>query len=78
LLEDGEYIPAMGEWGLLMMFASRINEALVYVGGTPLKGWLWSSTEYSQNYAWVVYFNDGNTGIYSKYISGSVRAVAAF
>lgn len=78
LLENGEYIPAMGEWGLLMMFASRINEALVYVGGTPLKGWLWSSTESSQGYAWGVNFDGGNTTSISKYSSGSVRAVAAF
>lgn len=78
LLENGEYIPAMGEWGLLMMFASRINEALVYVGGTPLKGWLWSSTEYSQPYAWYVDFDGGYTNNYYKSYSGSVRAVAAF
>lgn len=70
----------MGEWGLLMMFASRINEALVYVGGTPIKGWLWSSTEYSQYDAWYVGFNDGATYGYGngKCGSGSVRAVAAF
>lgn len=78
LLENGEYIPAMGEWGLLMMFASRINEALVYVGGTPLKGWLWSSTENSRSFAWVVGFVDGNTLSNYKYSSYSVRAVAAF
>lgn len=78
LLENGEYIPAMGEWGLLMMFASRINEALVYVGGTPIKGWLWSSTEGSQYGAWYVGFNDGYTGVNGKGNSGSVRAVAAF
>lgn len=78
LLENGEYIPAMGEWGLLMMFASRINEALVYVGGTPLKGWLWSSTENSQPYAWYVDFDGGYANNYYKSYSGSVRAVAAF
>lgn len=78
LLEDGEYIPAMGEWVLLMMFASRINEALVYVGGTPIKGWLWSSTESSQYGAWLVYFYDGNTDGSGKCYSTSVRAVAAF
>ena len=62
-----------------MMFASRINEALVYVGGTPIKGWLWSSTEHSQYNAWLVYFGDGYTYHYTgKYHSDSVRAVAAF
>lgn len=78
LLKDDEYIAAMGEFACLMMFASTINEALEYVGGTPLKGWYWSSTELSQNYAWGVGFSDGGTNSYSKYYSGSVRAVAAF
>ncbi|MCM1440748.1 MAG: DUF1566 domain-containing protein, partial [Roseburia sp.] len=40
--------------------------------------WYWSSTEYSQNFAWYVNFSSGHTSNYSKYYSGSVRAVAAF
>ena len=77
--EDGEYIASMGEWGLLMSYASLINEALKYVGGTPIKGWLWSSTENSQNGAWYVNFTDGYTNYYyGKYHGNSVRAVAAF
>lgn len=40
--------------------------------------WYWSSTENSQYNAWYVNFSDGNTNSYSKYSSGSVRAVAAF
>lgn len=77
--EDGEYIASIGEWGILMSYASRINEALEYVGGTPIKGWMWSSTESSQSNAWYVGFADGytNSGS-SEYNSGSVRAVAAF
>ncbi len=78
LLNDGEYIPSMGEFGILMMFASRINAALEYVGGNPLKAWYWSSTEVSQYGAWYVGFSDGHTGSSSKCDSGSVRAVAAF
>jgi hypothetical protein len=40
--------------------------------------WYWSSTEFSQSYAWGVYFGDGYTGNPGKYFSYSVRAVAAF
>ena len=36
-----------------------------------------SSTENSQNNAWNVNFNDGNTNNNNKYNSNSVRAVAA-
>ena len=39
----------------------------------------WSSTEYSSNYAWLVYFIDGYVYTYgSKYNSTVVRPVAAF
>lgn len=78
LLEVGEYIPSMGEWGIIMMFASTVNKALEYVGGQPIKGWYWSSTEYSQSDAWYVYFSSGSTNNGIKYYSLSVRAVAAF
>lgn len=78
LLEPGEYIPSMGEWGILMMFASTLNEALEYVGGHPIKGWYWSSTESSQLLAWGVHFSSGYTYNGGKYGSYSVRAVAAF
>ena len=78
LLEPGEYIAAMGEWGIIMMFASTVNKALEYVGGNPIKGWYWSSTESSQYGAWVVGFSSGGTFSVSKCGSGSVRAVAAF
>ena len=40
--------------------------------------WYWSSTEYSQNGAWYVYFSSGSTYSIIKYNSGRVRAVAAF
>ena len=41
-------------------------------------GYYWSSTEYSQYYAWDVYFNLGLTYDYNKYSTGDVRAVLAF
>lgn len=75
---EGEWIPSMGELGLLMMHATNVNRAIELAGGKPIKGWHWSSTENSQGNAWVVYFSDGNTGINGKCNSGAVRAVAAF
>lgn len=77
-LPEGEWIPSMGELALLMMHASKVNRAIELAGGEPIKGWRWSSTEYSQYYAWNVLFSDGYTGSSYKYNSGAVRAVAAF
>ena len=75
---EGEWIPSMGELGLLMMHATDVNRAIELAGGKPIKGCHWSSTEYSHYNAWIVGFSDGYeyTGI--KYGSHAVRAVAAF
>lgn len=76
---EGEWIPSMGELGLLMMHATDVNRAIELAGGKPIKGWHWSSTERSQSSAWLVGFSDGGTnGIFGKYYSSAVRAVAAF
>lgn len=77
-LPEGEWIPSMGELGLLMMHAADVNRALELAGGESIKGWHWSSTEYSQYNAWLVYFSVGNTNFCSKYNWNAVRAVAAF
>lgn len=54
-LAEGQYIPAIGEWLLVMMFFERVQEALKYACGEMLKSdWYWSSTEHSSNYAWYV------------------------
>lgn len=76
---EGEWIPSMGELGLLMMHATDVNRAIELAGGKPIKGWHWSSTESSQHVAWIVVFSDGNTNNGStEYGSYAVRAVAAF
>lgn len=77
-LPEETWIPSMGELVLLMMHATDVNRAIELAGGKPIKGWHWSSTEYSQNYAWGVIFSDGDTYIGNKYSSNAVRAVAAF
>ena len=80
LLEDGEYIPSLGQLNLMAHYKDSINDALEYIGAEPLasSAWYWSSTEGSQSYAWLVNFSNGYTGNLNKYNSGRVRAVAAF
>lgn len=77
-IPKGEWIPSMGELGLLMMHATDVNRAIELAGGKPIKGWLWSSTEYSHKGAWVVRFSDGFTDTYAKYGSDAVRTVTTF
>lgn len=81
LLEDGEYIPSLGQLNLMAHYKDSINDALEYIGAGPLasSAGYWSSTEYSQNGAWYVSFSGGGTyGNTGKYGSIRVRAVAAF
>lgn len=60
LLEDGEYIPSLGQLNLMAHYKDSINDALEYIGAEPLgSAWFWSSTEGSQNNAWNVNFSNG-------------------
>ncbi len=78
-LPEGEWIPSMGEIGIIMMNLTVVNKALKLAGGEPLKYWHWSSTENSQNHTWIVNFSGGSVSNYSsKYNSYAIRAVAAF
>lgn len=79
LLEDGEYIPSLGQLNLMAHYMDELNKAFAYVSASPLSSaWYWSSTESSQGNAWLVYFSGGFTGNIGKYNSNRVRAVAAF
>ena len=80
LLEDGEYIPSLGQLNLMAHYKDSINDALEYIGAEPLasSAWFWSSTENSQYVAWYVGFSNGGTSSNGKYGSSRVRAVAAF
>lgn len=80
LLEDGEYIPSLGQLNLMAHYKDSINDALEYIGAEPLasSAWYWSSAELSQNGAWYVNFSHGGTSNNGKSSSGRVRAVAAF
>ena len=80
LLEDGEYIPSLGQLNLMAHYKDSINDALEYIGAEPLvsSAWYWSSTEYSQNNAWYVSFSSGLTGTGNKHIGDMVRTVIDF
>lgn len=79
-LNDGEFIPSLGQLYFILLHFDALNEALEAVGGEAIyDGWYWSSTEYSATNAWRLYLYDGyaltSTKATSQY---RVRAVSAF
>ena len=79
LLEDGEYIPSLGQLNLMAHYMDELNKAFAYVSASPLSStWYWSSTESSQAVAWYVVFSSGLTGTGNKHIGDMVRAVIDF
>lgn len=79
LLEDGEYIPSLGQLNLMAHYMNELNKAFAYVSASPLSStWYWSSTESSQAVAWYVVFSSGLTGTGNKHIGDMVRAVIDF
>lgn len=80
-LKDGWYIPSVAEMYLIYLHRKAINEALEYVGGSPIPGiWYWTSTESSAADAWGLYLGDGSLGHWHAKASGKlrVRPVSAF
>lgn len=79
-LAENEVIPTSAMLIAMYRLKNKLNEALVYSGGEPLKedGWYWSSSEYSAYGSWVLNFSSGNLLDYSKCASGYVRPCTAF
>ena len=78
-LKDGEYIPTLAELYLICLNRKAINAAMRFVGGQDLKGWYWSSTEYSATHAWYLYLNNGYASRNTKGANAiRVRPVSAF
>lgn len=80
-LQQGWYIPSLGEIYRIFINLKQINAALEFIGETPLyRGWYWTSTEFSAPNAWLLYLYDGNTYDWDTEASftGRVRAVSAF
>lgn len=79
LLADGEYIPSLGELYFILLHIRDINAALEAIGGKPLCGWYWASTQYSATYAWYLALGNGYASYRTKAANQySVRAVSAF
>ena len=79
LLEDGEYIPSLGQLNLMAHYMDELNKAFAYVSASPLSSaWYWSSTEGSPSVAWYVDFSIGSAYYSDKYNSSRVRAVIDF
>lgn len=81
------YLPCLMELGVLCAYHDEINKAMKEIGCPdecllPTEDsdatWVWSSSEYSQNYSWFVNFSNGNFFNSNKCYSNMVRAVAAF
>lgn len=78
-LKDDEYIPALAELYLICLNQKSINAAIHFVGGKELKGWYWSSTEYSTAHEWSLGIRNGRAGCDNKAKGmGRVRLVKQF
>ncbi len=62
---------------ILLWQKDAINAILESHGGEILDGFFWSSSEYSEYYAWTVSFSSGGVLSYNKYGSFVARAVVA-
>lgn len=82
VLKEGYYVPALAVLVAICCLTTEgtLNEALEHAGGKPLDmdSWYWSSTEYSQHYAWNLYFSYGYVDPSNKKGSYRVRPVCAF
>ena len=79
LLADNEYIPSLGEMCFILLHIYEINKALKAIGGKPLNGWYWSSTQYCSATAWGLNLTNGTA--YSTTTAtnaGRIRPVSAF
>lgn len=80
-LNDGEYIPSVGEMYLIYTHRREINAALRHVGGMEIAdAWYWTSTDNSATNAWYLYLSNGGLNGWSTKASdeGRVRPVSAF
>ena len=77
------YLPSLLELSTIYAFKDEINNVIRKIDKDivllPDNGYMWSSSEFSQHYAWNVNFGGGGIlNWLSKCYGGTVRAVAAF
>lgn len=80
-IDNGWYLPAVGQLRLLFAEFVTLNASLQAVGGTqfPMNNYYfyWTSTEYAGNLAWCIE-HSGNLNSYSKNATHRVRSVRNF
>ena len=65
------YLPSIGELGFMIARFKTINSTISMLSGVAVPSFVfWSSTEYSSNYAYFVYTDNGN--VYSNSKDGSL------
>ena len=73
------YLPSMGELNAIYGYKDVLNITLGKIGGTKLgANYYWSSSENSGDFAWGLYFGNGDVVNYSKVNNDYVRPVLAF
>ena len=72
------FLPALTQLERIIANRGIVNPALQKIGGIILDGWIWSSSEYTDYGAWLVYANNGHVGWLGKHLYGCVRCVLAF
>ena len=79
-VKPGEgFMPASEQLKLIVANRKIVNPALQKIGGIILDGWIWSSSEYTNNTAWSVHAHSGCVGWhYKSYGYIYVRCVLAF
>ena len=78
-IRPGEgFMPAEEQLKRIVANRELVNPSLQKIDGIILDGWIWSSSEYSSHYAWVVNAGDGSVSFYNKGSNLYVRCVLAF
>jgi len=71
------YMGAAGEWQAVLDNKSAIDTALSKCGGTALKSYYWTSTQYDSSHAWDVDFSSSNLYDRNKDYTDYVRSFCA-
>lgn len=61
------YLPALGEWIVAFEYKSDIDTIMSLIGGAPIgSNYLWSSTQYSKDVAYMIKWSDRTTYTLAK------------
>lgn len=78
-LEEGEYIPALGQLVFIWDHRNKVNEALEFIGCNPLsQSYTWSSTERYNTDNWYLHFSDGSINDMPKLNGFVLHPIADF